>query len=131
MQDKPKAEDLLEAVQDFLMKEILPEIRENDLLAYKTLVSWNMLGVISREIKSEEETITAELERMAPLLGEKIPTGLSFQEKRNLLGRLTSDLAEKIRNERIVDTGSLVWKTVKESVAAKLRVSNPRFQADE
>jgi len=131
MQDKPKAEDLLEAVQDFLMKEILPEIRENDLLAYKTLVSWNMLGVISREIKSEEETITAELERMAPLLGEKIPAGLSFQEKRNLLGRLTSDLAEKIRNERIVDTGSLVWKTVKESVAAKLRVSNPRFQADE
>lgn len=131
MQDKPKAEDLLEAVQDFMIKEILPEIRENDLLAYKTLVSWNMLGVISREIKTEEETITAELERMVPLLGEKIPTGLSFQEKRDLLGRLTSDLAEKIRNERIVDTGSLVWKTVKESVAAKLRVSNPRFQADE
>jgi hypothetical protein len=131
MQDKPKAEDLLEAIQDFLMKEILPEIRENELLAYKTLVSWNMLGVILREIKSEEETVSAELERMAPLLGERIPEGLSFQEKRNLLGRLNSDLANRIRNEGTFDTGGLVWKTVKESVIAKLHIANPRFQIEE
>lgn len=131
MQDKPKAEDLLEAVQDFLMKEILPEIRDNDLLAYKTLVSWNMLGVISREIRSEEETVTAELERIAPLVGETIPPGLSFQEKRDLLARLSMNLAEKIRNERITDTNSLIWKTVKESVVAKLSIANPRFQTEE
>lgn len=44
MQDKPTSADLLEAIQDFLMKEVLPQFKDKELLSYKTLVSWNMLG---------------------------------------------------------------------------------------
>ena len=47
MQDRPDSTILLEAIQDFLMKDIMPFVKESDILCYKTLVSWNMLGVIN------------------------------------------------------------------------------------
>ena len=57
MQDRPDANTLLEAIQDLIIKEILPAIKDNDGLSYKTLVSWNMLGVIGRELKYGGEKV--------------------------------------------------------------------------
>lgn len=70
MQDKPTSTDLIESIQDFLMKEVLPQFKDKDLLSYKTLVSWNMLGVVSREIRSGEELLDRELDRLAKLLNK-------------------------------------------------------------
>ncbi|EMY24304.1 hypothetical protein LEP1GSC115_2788 [Leptospira interrogans serovar Australis str. 200703203] len=70
MQDKPTSTDLIESIQDFLMKEVLPQFKDRDLLSYKTLVSWNMLGVVSREIRSGEELLDRELDRLAKLLNK-------------------------------------------------------------
>lgn len=70
MQDKPTSTDLIESIQDFLMKEVLPQFKNGDLLSYKTLVSWNMLGVVSREIRSGEELLDRELDRLAKLLNK-------------------------------------------------------------
>ncbi len=52
MQYRPETKDLLSAIQDFLIKDLLPKIESDELLSYKALVSWNMLGVVSREIES-------------------------------------------------------------------------------
>jgi len=57
MQDRPDAPALLEAIGDFLMKEVLPAVKDSDSLSYKTLVSWNMLGVIAREFKDGERLL--------------------------------------------------------------------------
>ncbi len=129
MQDNPKVEDLLEAIQDFLMKELLPQIRDNDSLSYKALVSWNMLGVISREIKLEEEIINREIHNVGLILGQ-VDIKATLHERRSLLNHYYSELCKKIQNERLSDPNSLIWKTVKQSVVEKLKVANPRFQVE-
>ncbi|MCX7998345.1 MAG: hypothetical protein N3A69_05250 [Leptospiraceae bacterium] len=64
MQDKPSAEILLETVSDFLLKEILSFIKDNEELYYKTLVSWNTLQILSREWKLSEKLLDEELQRL-------------------------------------------------------------------
>jgi hypothetical protein len=104
MQDKPSAEELLVAIQDFLMKEILPAIKSDDLLAYKTLVSWNMLGIISREIQSSN------LNQL-----------LSQSKSRD------TELAERIRIEKFSIKDREIWEEVKNSLREKLEVANPKI----
>ena len=69
MQDRPEAPDLLDAVAELLIKEILPLVQTHgdDLTAYKTLVSWNMLGVVARELRNGEELLNDELARLKNL----------------------------------------------------------------
>lgn len=111
MQDKPSATELLEAIQDFLMKEVLPEFKDKDLLAYKTLVSWNMLGVISREIRSGEESLDKELSRLSSLLGKKTDFPKTWNEKKNLTSAWNEELRDIIRKEKnlwkIRNTGNI------------------------
>ncbi len=83
MQDKPTSTDLIESIQDFLMKEVLPQFKDRDLLSYKTLVSWNMLGVVSREIRSGEELLDRELDRLAKLLNKDFSLPSTLDEKKN------------------------------------------------
>ncbi|EMO75353.1 hypothetical protein LEP1GSC127_1325 [Leptospira kirschneri str. 200801925] len=83
MQDKPTSTDLIESIQDFLMKEVLPQFKDKDLLSYKTLVSWNMLGVVSREIRSGEELLDRELNRLVKLLNKDFSLPPSLDEKKN------------------------------------------------
>jgi len=54
MQYKPENQDLIEAIAEFLRKDILTLVKDNDELAYKTLVSWNMLNVVIRDLEKEE-----------------------------------------------------------------------------
>jgi hypothetical protein len=55
VQYRPDTKAILQAIQDLLMKEVLPKIEEDELLSYKTLVSWNILGVVVRELEKEDE----------------------------------------------------------------------------
>jgi hypothetical protein len=64
MQYRPDAKEILSTIQDLLIKEILPKLEDDELLSYKTLVSWNMLGVISREFEKDEDLFLAEFESL-------------------------------------------------------------------
>ncbi|PKA16712.1 DUF6285 domain-containing protein [Leptospira haakeii] len=130
MQDKPSATELLEAIQDFLMKEVLPEFRDKDLLAYKTLVSWNMLGVISREIRSGEESIDKELTRLASLLKKKSEFPKTWNEKKSLTSTWNEELRDIIRKEKKSLEDTEYWKHIKESVIEKVEIVNPRFTTE-
>ncbi|TGK05055.1 hypothetical protein EHO59_09445 [Leptospira semungkisensis] len=130
MQDKPSATELLEAIQDFLMKEVLPEFRDKDLLAYKTLVSWNMLGVISREIRSGEELLDKELSRAASLLSKKQEFPKTWNEKKALASSWNKELRDIIRKEKKSLEDTAYWKHVKESVIEKVEIVNPRFTTE-
>lgn len=128
MQDKPQSWELLEAIQTLLMKEVLPRIKEDDLLSYKTLVSWNMLGVVGREIQVGEELLELELESLSHLLKEKNTSKeLNFKQKTEVATKLNQKLTKKIKTESISDTSSTTWKHVKENLKRKLQISNPRF----
>ena len=123
MQDRPDANTLLEAIQDLIIKEILPAIKDNDGLSYKTLVSWNMLGVIGRELKYGEIFLDKEIKRVSDFLRE------------NSIAFINTDLNEKltdyIRKKKIANENSELWNLVKESLNEKLRISNPRFGTGE
>ena len=129
MQDRPDINSLLEAVQDFLIKEIMPAVKDSDSLSYKTLVSWNMLGVIGREVRLGEKSSVAELERLKKILSHEdvnIST-LSHSERLALAGRLNKILAEKIRQEKISIENREIWNLVKQGLSEKLEITNPKF----
>ena len=130
MQDSPEAADLLDAIQDFLMKEVMPAVENDDGLAYKTLVSWNMLGVVSREIRQNEPRQNAELERLSKVFPESMRESNTQAEKQNLLKELNQKLADKIREEKISIGNSAIWEHVNQSVREKLEIANPRFTKD-
>ncbi|WP_061249189.1 DUF6285 domain-containing protein [Leptospira alstonii] len=130
MQDKPTSTDLLEAIQDFLMKEVLPQFKDKDLLSYKTLVSWNMLGVVSREIRSGEESLDKELARLVELLKKNSSLPSTLNEKKNLAHTWNLELRDKIRKDKLSLEDSQWWNHVKETVREKVEVTNPRFTTE-
>lgn len=138
MQDNPEAGVLLEAVQDFLKGTILPLVRENPDLTYRTLVSWNMLGVVTREIRTGEGLVNSELAALGKLLGSSTSAAASpssspskepetFQAKMGRVRELNRELVGLIQAENLGPEREDVWQCVKDIVEAKLVVSNPRF----
>lgn len=127
MQDRPRAGELLEAIADFLMKEVMPAIRDRDALAYKTLVSWNMLGVVSRELREGEALARGGVERLLTLLGSEEPPAGTYAELLAQLETLNTELAGRIRDRQWSVAEDEVWSTVRANVRDKLRISNPRF----
>ncbi|EMN61353.1 DUF6285 domain-containing protein [Leptospira interrogans] len=130
MQDKPTSTDLIESIQDFLMKEVLPQLKDKDLLSYKTLVSWNMLGVVSREIRSGEELLDRELDRLAKLLNKDFSLPSTLDEKKKLVNVWNVELRNKIRKEKLSLEDSIYWNHVKETVIEKVEITNPRFNTE-
>jgi len=95
--DRPDALELVEAVREFLAEEILPVV-EDPRLRFRTLVALNALGIANREFSA------------------RAPAEPSRDE--------LDDLARRIRHG---DVPADAVATLKEHVAAKLRVSNPSY----
>ncbi|MCT8334327.1 hypothetical protein NUH30_11655 [Leptospira sp. 85282-16] len=142
MQYRPETKELISTIQDFLMKELLPKLEGDDLLSYKTLVSWNMLGVIAREIESKE--FESDLQRIQNLnlkisdLDTKFKSeefaNLTRKEKYNLLLVWNKEFANTIRNltkdksNSDLKPGGKIWNFAKNQLKENLSISNPRFQ---
>ncbi len=92
--DRPTAQELAQAVREFLETEILP-VLDDHRLRFRTLVAMNALGMVERETAAPPEDRAAEIE-----------------------------LARRIRAGEV---GVEALPAVKEAVAAKLRVSNPKL----
>jgi hypothetical protein len=132
MQDSPNINILLEAIQDLLIKEILPVIKDNEGLAYKTLVSWNMLGVISREVKMGEGFLNSEIESIAAYLKENVSiNSQTYAEKVDLCRNLNQKLNESILKNKSSINNTEVWNLVKKTLKEKLEISNPRYNTSD
>jgi hypothetical protein len=94
--DRPTPAELAEATREFLESEILPVV-DDHRLKFRTLVAINALGILQRELLSEE-------------------AGPGEEE--------FSELAERIRAGDPPDDALAILKA---HVAAKVRVSNPRY----
>ncbi|MCB1137233.1 MAG: hypothetical protein KDK23_00700 [Leptospiraceae bacterium] len=130
MQYRPEAADLCEAIADFLLKEVLPAA-QSDELSYKALVSWNMLGVVARELRDEEDLLRNEAGRLHQLLDEPGLEDLqTLQDVKQRIASLNDKLAEKIRSEGVADPKGQIWAHVKQTLAENLSISNPRFQTE-
>lgn len=97
MRDRPSALELLEAVNEFLAGEVLP-LMDDHRMKFRTLVALNALGIAYRELAAGPDD------------------GLS-----------EDDLRELARRIRAGDVPEDALPLLKEHVAAKLRISNPRY----
>jgi len=64
MSERPTAQELAEAIQEFLAGEILPTI-EDHRLRFRTLVAMNALGIVYRELARLPREDDAELRELA------------------------------------------------------------------
>lgn len=114
MQDEPTPEELVKAVADFLRNDIAPLISGHN--AFKLRVSINALDLVTRQLKLEQGSDTAELARLSRLLG-----------KESSLGELNRMLADRIaRGEADLQTPGLaehLWQTTMD----KLAVDQPNY----
>ena len=99
LHDRPTPRELAEAVREFLEREILP-VLDDHRLRFRTLVAINGLGIAERELQAA-----------AP------------DERQREADR---ELARRIRAGDVPDDAVAL---LKEQVARKLRVSNPRALA--
>jgi hypothetical protein len=130
MQYRPEHTDLLEAIQEFLIKEVLPFVKEQDALAYKTLVSWNMLGVVARELKNGRPLLEEDVKILAQIGGEQADVkNLGDTDLLKQAHTLARSAAQKIRAQKSLP-GSAEWHQVKELLKHNLQIVNPRYGVD-
>ena len=109
--DDPSAAALTEAVREFLERDVLPAT--DGRVRFHTRVAINVLGMIERELSLGPAQAQAHAEALRRL-------GLSSE----------SDLAAAIRSGALDDRLDEVTAVVRETVAAKLEVANPRYLGD-
>jgi hypothetical protein len=114
MQDEPTPEELIKAVADFLRSDIAPEISGHN--AFKLRVSINALDLVTRQLALEQDSNTAEAERLSRWLGMQ-----------GSLAELNRTLADRIaKGELDLQTPGLaehLWQTTMD----KLAVDQPNY----
>ena len=127
MQDRPTARELLGAVREFLEADVVPEF--DGVKRFHSRVAANVLAIVDREIAGEEQSLLAEWERLARLLGVAGAAPARLEALRAAVRGLTETLVGRIR-EGEADRepfGRVVREHVRETVREKLRVANPRY----
>jgi hypothetical protein len=123
MQDRPTADELMGAIEDFLRGDVLPRI--SGRVRYHLLVALNMLGIVRRELDQESLHLRREWDGLREL---------------DLAGNDPEDFPSALRsvNERLCaairagefDTGprrKVLFAHLRTVVEDKLRVANPAF----
>jgi hypothetical protein len=113
-QDRPSALELLEAVREFLERDVMPATEGR--VAFHARVAANVVAIVAREIEQGPALDASEHARLRHLLGHD-----------GELGDLEAELARGIRDGSLDDRRGEVVEHVRETVRAKLLVANPRY----
>ena len=114
LQDRPSAAELLDAVREFLQRDILPS--SEGRVAFHVRVALNALTIVERELVLGPEIDEGMHSRLVALLDEDAP-----------LRELVERLAEGIREGAFEDRGDEVLDATRELVRAKLQITNARY----
>lgn len=109
--DAPTAAQLVEAVREWLERDVLPSV--GGRLQFHTRVAMNVLAMVERELALGPDQATAHAQRLARL-------GCADD----------AELAHRLRqgdlDDRLDEVRALVWQSVRD----KLQVANPRYLED-
>jgi len=108
LHDAPDAAGLVEAVREFLEKDVMSATEGR--VQFHTRVAINVLGMVERELKLAPEQDAAHAADLARL-------GVSSER----------ELADAIRRGDLDDRMDEVREVVTRTVKAKLEVANPRY----
>jgi hypothetical protein len=130
MQDSPNAQQLVEAVAQFLNAELLPTVAD-PRLRFRSLIAANVLGIVARELAAGPAPLRDELARVAELLGPddaRDAPGEALEAQ--LLARYRA-LCAQIRAGRFDDHDAFARALAfaRASTIARLQIANPRYLA--
>jgi hypothetical protein len=114
MQDEPTPTELTKAVADFLRNDITPVVSGHN--AFKLRVAVNILDLVTRQLRLEQDSDAAEADRLAKLLGIE-----------SSLIDLNRALAEKIASGEVDLTTPGVTEHLWQTTLAKLAVDQPNY----
>ena len=115
MQDRPTAGELVEAVREFLERDVMPAV--DGRIAFHTRVSLNVLATVQRELELGGAQDAAQRARLIELLGHD-----------GGARTLEIELAAAIRDDALpLDLYSDATAHIRESVREKLLVANPKY----
>ncbi len=114
MQDEPTPTELTKAVADFLRDEVAPGIKGHN--AFKLRVAINMLDLVTRQLKLESGSDTAEAERLSHLLGQQGSLA-------DLNRALADGIADGTIDLRTPGLSAHLWQTTMD----KLAVDQPNY----
>lgn len=127
MQDRPTAAELLDAAADFLEREVMPEL--SGRRQFHVRVTVNVLRIVRRELDGEEDAVRAEWTRLVALLGEAGEHPPTFAALRERVRAMNADLSKAIRAGELDDRFDEVLEALRETVAEKVAIANPRWLA--
>jgi hypothetical protein len=129
MQDRPDTRELVQAVEGFLEREIIPTLSE-PRLRFRALVAANVLAIVSRELASGDVALREEWRRLIQLLGKPASEPpRDADELRTLVTALSRDLCARVRAGE-ADEEPLFGQVLahaEATVVEKLRIANPRY----
>ena len=103
MSERPTAEELAEAIEEFLVSEILPTLTD-PRLRFRTLVALNALGIVGRELaRLPPEDDEEQRELAARIRAGDVPAGTLARVKAGVEARLriaSPDYLERYREPR-------------------------------
>lgn len=127
MQDRPDSAGLLEAALAVYRRELLPEIPPAK--RYLALMVANAMGIVARDLATEEESLREECRRLQELVGISLPEIQDCKTPRQEAEALNRRLVAAIR-EGTYDAPSADREKLKAHLLAttreKLRASNPK-----
>jgi hypothetical protein len=122
MQDRPTAAELLEALREFLERDVLTSLEGRR--KFHTRVAINVVRILERELAGEDAALRAEWERLGqPVTVEGTPA-------RDAVEGANRILAARIRSGDLDDRWDETLEAVRETVVDKLRIANPAWLAD-
>jgi hypothetical protein len=123
MQDRPSFEELLDAVREFLEKEVAPGQTEHRG-RFRTLVAINVLTILQREMSQGTAAMADEVVGLCWLLRREDSAPDDPRALRDLILELNSELSQMIRRG---DAPAGTLAHVRRVVTQKLAVASPDF----
>ena len=125
MNDEPRAEVLLRAVESFLSADVVPRLE--GVPRFHARVAANVVAMVAREIETQEDHLRGEWERLGALLGEDAPLPAGREKTLAAVRGRSEALARRIRAGE-ADAGP--WRAevlahLRRTVADKMDVSRP------
>jgi hypothetical protein len=124
VQDKPTAEELLEALAQFLEGEVVPAFEGRR--RFHAIVAANVARIVAREIRLGPEQTKQEYAALCDLLGKEQTDAAPTQAT---LAELNAELCKRI-DDGAADEGSYRRKVLdflRRVVTAKLAIDNPKM----
>ncbi|MDH3687589.1 MAG: DUF6285 domain-containing protein [Myxococcales bacterium] len=96
MNDEPRAEELLRAVERFLEQEVVGRLE--GVPRFHARVAANVVAMVAREIETQDEHLRGEWDRLTELLGDDPPWPEAREAQVGGLRERNETLSERIRS---------------------------------